>query len=239
MSVRAMEDDEERRWEGQANAAAAATLTQATATAVGKGKGRGKSKDSKGEKPQTTVCQDYVTDRGCLSRGDQCAFAHPRKPGKCHTCGGVNHDLSTCRRPPRDPKLNGPNSNAKAKGHLRCLRKEDINATACKFYTTPFWIEEQLTVSRHSHGFGVWNDASPAIFFSRHCVELLSSIGPVVPLTLPTLAGRTPSLQVHSENSAESLSRTLARTTQWKFELHALLPLPHCDNLGDIYGLLG
>ena len=120
MSARAMEDDEERRRKGQANAAAAATSsTQATAAAVGKGKkkGGGKSKDSKGKgkKTQTTVCQDYMTDRGC-PRGDQCTFAHPRKPGKCLRCGGINHDLSTCRRPPRDPKLNAPNSNAKPKG---------------------------------------------------------------------------------------------------------------------------
>ena len=122
MSARAMEDDEERRRKGQANAAAAAaatTSTQATAAAVGKGKGKGggKSKDSKGKgkKTQTTVCQDYMTDRGC-PRGDQCTFAHPRKPGKCLRCGGINHDLSTCRRPPRDPKLNAPNSNVKPKG---------------------------------------------------------------------------------------------------------------------------
>ena len=121
MSARAMEDDEERRRKGQANAAAAAatTSTQATAAAVGKGKGKGggKSKDSKGKgkKTQTTVCQDYMTDRGC-PRGDQCTFAHPRKPGKCLRCGGINHDLSTCCRPPRDPKLNAPNSNAKSKG---------------------------------------------------------------------------------------------------------------------------
>ena len=72
VSARAMEDDEERRRKGQANAAAG----------KGKGKGRGKSKDSKGKKPQTTVCQDYMTDRGCF-RGDQCTFARPRKPGKC------------------------------------------------------------------------------------------------------------------------------------------------------------
>ena len=121
MSARAMEDDEERRRKGQANAAAAAatTSTQVTAATVGKGKGKGggKSKDSKGKgkRTQTTVCQDYMTDRGC-PRGDQCTFAHPTKPGKCLRCGGINHDLSTCRRPPRDPKLNAPNSNAKPKG---------------------------------------------------------------------------------------------------------------------------
>ena len=56
-----------------------------------------------------------MTDRGC-PRGDQCTFAHPRKPGKCLRCGGINHDLPTCRRPPRDPKLNALNSSAKSKG---------------------------------------------------------------------------------------------------------------------------
>ena len=52
-----------------------------------------------------------MTDRGC-PKGDQCTFAHPRKPGKCLRCGGVNHDLSTCLRPAWDAKLN-PRANAK------------------------------------------------------------------------------------------------------------------------------
>ena len=108
MSARAMEDDEERRRRGQANNASASASTHATAAAVGKGKGKSKGKMS------TTVCQDYMTDRGC-PKGDQCTFLHPRKPGKCLRCGGVNHDLSTCRRPGRDAKLNPPN-NAKASG---------------------------------------------------------------------------------------------------------------------------
>ena len=108
MSARAMENDQERRRRGQANNASASASTHATAAAEGKGKGKSKGKKS------TTVCQDYMTDRGC-PKGDQCTFLHPRKPGKCLRCGGVNHDLSTCCRPGRDAKLNPPNS-AKASG---------------------------------------------------------------------------------------------------------------------------
>ena len=57
-----------------------------------------------------------MTDRGC-PRGDQCTYTRPRKQGKCLRCGGVSHDLSTCRRPARDPKLNPPKNNSNnAKG---------------------------------------------------------------------------------------------------------------------------
>ena len=51
----------------------------AAANAVGKGgkKGKGKPKSGgKGEK--RTVCQEYLTDKGC-PKGDQCPHTHPRK----------------------------------------------------------------------------------------------------------------------------------------------------------------
>ena len=76
-SNRAREDDEDRRRRGQANLAASSSnspfdAANAAANSVGKGgrKGKGKPKDGgKGEK--RTVCQDYLTDKGCL-KGDQC-----------------------------------------------------------------------------------------------------------------------------------------------------------------------
>ena len=112
MSNRAVEDDEDRRRRGQANMAASSShsppdAANAAANAVGKGgrKGKGKSKDGgKGEK--RTVCQEYLTDRGC-PKGDQCPHAHPRKTGKCLRCGATGHDLASCRRPARDPKTKG------------------------------------------------------------------------------------------------------------------------------------
>ena len=61
--------------------------------AVGKGgrKGKGKSKSGgKGEK--STVCQEYLTDKGC-PKCDQCPHAHPRKAGKCLRCGATDHVL--------------------------------------------------------------------------------------------------------------------------------------------------
>ena len=97
MSNRAMEDDEDRRRPGQANMAASSShsppdAANAAANAVGKGVRKGKSKDGgKGEK--RTVCQEYLTDKGC-PKGDQCPHAHPRKTGKCLRCGATGHDLA-------------------------------------------------------------------------------------------------------------------------------------------------
>ena len=86
MSNRAREDDKDRRRRVQANIAASSSsppeTASAAAAAAGKGgkKGKGKSKDGgKGEKK--TVCQDCLTDKGCL-KGDQCPHAHPRKKKK-------------------------------------------------------------------------------------------------------------------------------------------------------------
>ena len=117
LSARSQEDDEERRRRGQAHAATGAVAAAATTKGKGKGgKKGGKSKDSKGnqEKGKTQdsgkggastdkrpVCTDYLTDRGC-PKGDQCTMLHPRKTGRCLRCGATGHDLSTCRRPPRD-----------------------------------------------------------------------------------------------------------------------------------------
>ena len=113
MSSQAMEEDEERRRRGQGNSAVA--TVNATAAAVGKsgkGKGKGKGKDKgKGSDGKgagkKTVCQDYLTDRGC-PKGDQCTFQHPRKQGRCLRCGATGHDLSTCRRPSRDARSSTP-----------------------------------------------------------------------------------------------------------------------------------
>ena len=117
LSARSQEDDEERRRRGKAHAATGAVAAAAATKGKGKGgKKGGKSKDSKGnqEKGKTQdsgkggastdkrpVCPDYLTDRGCL-KGDQCTMRHPRKTGRCLRCGATGHDLSTCRRPPRD-----------------------------------------------------------------------------------------------------------------------------------------
>ena len=111
MSHRAMEDDEDRRRRGQANMAASSShsppdAANAAANAVGKGgkKGKGKSKSGgKGEK--RTVCQEYLTDKGC-PKGDQCPHAHPRKAGKCLRCGATGHDL--CIMSKDQPKIQRP-----------------------------------------------------------------------------------------------------------------------------------
>ena len=84
MSNRAREDDEDRRRRAQANMAASSSNSPPeaanAAAAAGKGgrKGKGKPKDGgKGEK--RTVCQEYLTDKGC-PKGDQCPHAHPERP---------------------------------------------------------------------------------------------------------------------------------------------------------------
>ena len=112
MSQRAMEDDEDRRRRGQANMAASSShsppdAANFAANAVGKGgkKGKGKSKNG-GKGERRTVCQEYLTDKGC-PKGDQCPHAHPRKAGKCLRCGATGHELASCRRPAKDPKTKG------------------------------------------------------------------------------------------------------------------------------------
>ena len=106
MSSRAMEEDEERRRRGQGNSAVdTVNVTAAAVGKSGKGKGKGKGKDKgKGsdekDAGKKTVCQDYLTDRGCPKR-DQCTVQHPRKQGRCLRRGATGHDLSTCGRPSR------------------------------------------------------------------------------------------------------------------------------------------
>ena len=148
MSHRAMEDDEDRRRRrrGQANLAASSSQSppdaaNAAANAVGKGgkKGKGKSKGGgKGEK--RTVCQEYLTDKGC-PKGDQCPHAHPRKTGKCLRCGATGHDLASCRRPARDPKTKGspppPKGQGRGKGKAKAKPKPKAKAQAHESTTQP------------------------------------------------------------------------------------------------------
>ena len=139
MSHRGMEDDEDRRRRGQANMAASSSqsppnVADAAANAVAKGgkKGKGKTKSGgKGEK--RTVCQEYLTDKGC-PKGDQCPHAHPRKAGKCLRCGATGHDLASCRRPAKDPKTKGspppPKGQGRGKGKAKAKPKPKAKAQA-------------------------------------------------------------------------------------------------------------
>ena len=136
MSNRAMEDDEDRRRRGQANMAASSSQSppEAAANAVGKGGKMGKGKPKGGGKGEKrTVCQEYLTDKGC-PKGDQCPHAHPRKTGKCLRCGATGHDLASCRRPAKDPKKKGspppPKGQGRGKGKAKAKPKPKAKAQA-------------------------------------------------------------------------------------------------------------
>ena len=139
VSHRAMEDDEDRRRRGQANMATSSShsppdATDAVANAVGKGgkKGKGKSKNGgKGEK--RTVCQEYLSDRGC-PKGDQCPHAHPRKAGKCLRCGALDMNWHHVEDQPKNPRpkdhLHHQKDKEKEKGKAKAKPKPKAKAQA-------------------------------------------------------------------------------------------------------------
>ena len=133
VSNRAREDDEDRRRRGQVNMAASSSnsppeAANAAAAAAVKGgrKGKGKSKDGgKGEK--RTVCQDYLTDKGCPKGDYNVLMLTPGRTGVCLRCGATCHDLASCRRPARDPKTKGspppPKGQGRGKGKAKAKPK--------------------------------------------------------------------------------------------------------------------